>query len=228
MLRSRVLTYPAGLDLTYRGVTAAIRHKNLEFWEWLFTSFGTVGSPYTVEAQVGPQRFIFTAEPENIKAILATQFEDYGKGQPFHEDWKDFLGDSIFTTDGEQWHDSRSLIRPQFIKDRVSDLAIFEKHVNVLLGLMGGKGQEIDVSALFFRCAFSRDYQVGPTLIQCLDQIHIGRSNRLPTRNERRQPPQFSSRVRRGLCRSATGAKHHRPSRVSRPAVLRTRNCPSH
>ncbi len=147
---------PAGLDLTYRGVTAAIRHRNLEFWEWLFTSFGTAGSPYTVEAQVGPQRFIFTAEPENIKAILATQFDDYGKGRPFHEDWKDFLGDSIFTTDGEQWHASRSLIRPQFIRDRVSDLAIFEKHVNVLLGLMGGRGQEVDVSALFFRFAFSR------------------------------------------------------------------------
>lgn len=152
-----VLTSPAGLDLTYRGVAAAIRHKNLEFWEWLFTSFGTAASPYTVEAQVGPQRFIFTAEPENIKAILATQFEDYGKGQPFHEDWKDFLGDSIFTTDGEQWHASRALIRPQFIKDRVSDLAIFEEHVQVLLGLMGGRGQEIDVSALFFRCVFSRD-----------------------------------------------------------------------
>lgn len=142
-----------GLDLIYRGVTAAVHNRSLQFWEYLFSTFGLPGSPYTVEAQVGPHRFIFTADPENIKAILTTQFEDYGKGQRFHEEWKDFLGDSIFTTDGEQWHDSRSLIRPQFIKDRVSDLVTFEKHVNVLCGLMGGRGQEIDVSALFFRSA---------------------------------------------------------------------------
>ena len=152
-LYAAVLTYLLGLDLTYRGISSTIRHKNLEFWEYLFSNFGTAASPYTVEAQIVSERFIFTAEPENIKAILATQFEDYGKGKPFHDIWKDFLGDSIFTTDGEQWHDSRALIRPQFIKDRVSDLVIFEKHVNVLLGLMGGKGEEIDVSALFFRYA---------------------------------------------------------------------------
>jgi hypothetical protein len=29
-----------------------------------------------------------TVEPENIKAILATQLNDYGKGLEFHENWK--------------------------------------------------------------------------------------------------------------------------------------------
>lgn len=104
-----------------------------------------------MELTLASQRFIFTADPENIKAILATQFQDYGKGKPFHEDWKDFLGDSIFTTDGEEWHSSRNLIRPQFVKTRVSDLEIFEKHVSKLITLMRGQGQEVDVSALFYR-----------------------------------------------------------------------------
>ena len=94
---------------------------------------------------------MFTADPENIKAILTTQFSDYGKGKPFHDDWKDFLGDSIFTTDGEQWHTNRQLIRPQFVRDRVSDLHIFEKHAQKLMNLMGGKGEEIDINVLFFR-----------------------------------------------------------------------------
>jgi hypothetical protein len=35
------------------------------------------------------------------------------------------------------------LIRPQFIKDRVSDLAIFEKHVQILIGLIPKDGQEV-------------------------------------------------------------------------------------
>jgi hypothetical protein len=79
------------------------------------------------------------------------------------------LGDSIFTTDLDQWHNSRQLIRPQFIKDRVSDLEIFEKHVKVLLRAMAvgdgfinmrgvdgglgdgkGRGREVDDANLFF------------------------------------------------------------------------------
>ena len=29
-----------------------------------------------------------TVDPENIKAILATQFTEFGKGHDFHEAWK--------------------------------------------------------------------------------------------------------------------------------------------
>jgi len=29
-----------------------------------------------------------TVDPENIKALLATQFNDFGKGHDFHEAWK--------------------------------------------------------------------------------------------------------------------------------------------
>ena len=94
---------------------------------------------------------VFTAHPENIKAVLATQFVDYGKGEPFHKDWKDFLGDGIFTTDGQQWSESRSLLRPLFIKTRVRDFDIFEKHTAKLMGMVGGKGEEVDVSDLFYR-----------------------------------------------------------------------------
>ena len=128
-----------------------MQHKNYEFWQYLFSMYGNPASLYTVEEKIATQRFVFTADPELIKALLTTQFADYGKGKPFHEDWKDFLGDGIFTTDGEQWHKSRQLIRPQFIRDRVSDLEIFEKHVGKLLNLMGGRGQEIDLMSLFFR-----------------------------------------------------------------------------
>jgi len=112
-----------------------------------------------MEASPAGRRVIFTADPENIKAILATQFTSYGKGEPFHQEWKDFLGDSIFVTDLDQWHASRQLIRPQFIKDRVSDLDVFEKHMQVLLKqiLISGRTWDgktngpIDVSNLFFR-----------------------------------------------------------------------------
>lgn len=146
-----------GIDLLVRAVQGTLRHKDVKVWERWFTT--SKGFNYTAEARPVGRRIIFTADPENIKAILATQFTDYGKGEPFHREWKDFLGDSIFTTDLDQWHDSRQLIRPQFIKDRVSDLGIFEEHVQILIKEMvkqgttwdGKQGQPFDVSELLFR-----------------------------------------------------------------------------
>lgn len=114
--------------------------------------FNYAGS-HTVEGRVAGRRIVFTADYENIKAILATQFSDYGKGEPFHREWRPFLGDSIFTTDGALWHDSRQLIRPQFIKDRVSDLHVFEKHMQILFraiangGALDGENQPVDIEA---------------------------------------------------------------------------------
>ncbi len=138
-------------------------HKNLEQWRWIFEQLGD----WTGEVWVMNKRIVFTADPENIKAILATQFSDFGKGENFHEEWKEFLGDSIFTTDGQLWHDSRQLIRPQFIRDRLSDLDCFEHHMTTLfkaianggaldgehqvVDLEKGNGRPLDISDLLFR-----------------------------------------------------------------------------
>lgn len=154
---------PFGLDLARKTVRATMEHKNLEIWRTLFD----MCKSWTVETRIVQRRIIFTADPENIKALLATQFGDYGKGKPFHEEWEPFLGDSIFATDGDIWHYSRQLIRPQFTKDRVSDLHCFENHIQTLFkcmangGALDGEDQEVnmanvngrvmDISDLFFR-----------------------------------------------------------------------------
>jgi cytochrome P450 len=108
---------------------------------------------YTCELHLlAAERVIFTADPENIKAILTTQFQDYGKGEQFHREWKDFLGDSIFTTDKQQWHDSRSLIRPMFQRERVSDLEVVETHLKKVIKLIGpGDGRMVQLDKIFFR-----------------------------------------------------------------------------
>ncbi|OHE99548.1 cytochrome P450 [Colletotrichum orchidophilum] len=155
--------FPGGIDFIFKAVRGTMTHKNVEFWEDMLSKV----KGWTGEKRIMGMRIIFTADPENIKAILATQFSDYGKGEPFHQEWKEFLGDSIFTTDGDQWHASRQLIRPQFIKDRVSDLHCFESHIQTLFkaiangGALDGEdqvvsmdavdGKVMDVSDLFFR-----------------------------------------------------------------------------
>ncbi|CAG9939299.1 unnamed protein product [Clonostachys rosea f. rosea IK726] len=161
----RVPSYlPFGLDVLYVAVIETMKSRNLEHWrDGFFLKYNV----WTVEARVLDKRVVFTADPENIKAILATQFHDFGKGEPFHKEWSDFLGDSIFTTDGEQWHASRQLIRPQFTRDRVSDLHCFESHMKILFRAIdncgplsshdqevkpgSGNGRVFDISDLFFR-----------------------------------------------------------------------------
>ncbi|TVY40719.1 Cytochrome P450, partial [Lachnellula occidentalis] len=149
--------FPFDVEIIFRAVYATTHYKDLECWTRWFTT--PKGMNYTFEASPFGRRMVLTAEPENIKAILASQFTSYGKGEPFHREWKAFLGDSIFTTDQDQWHNSRQLLRPQFIKDRVSDLDVFEEHVQVLMEHMtkagrhwdGRPGKEFDLSNLFFR-----------------------------------------------------------------------------
>ena len=121
------------------------------------TTGGIAKLSYTCELHLlAAERVIFTADVENIKAILTTQFQDYGKGEQFHREWKDFLGNSIFTTDRQQWHDSRNLIRPMFQRERVADLELVERHVRKVINLMGpGDGRRINLAKILFR--FSLD-----------------------------------------------------------------------
>lgn len=86
---------PLQLDLAYDIIKAAIDDKIYEFWLNTFQKHSRNGC-YTIESGIG-ERVIMTADPENIKAILATQFKDYGKGEQFHKDFEDFLGDGKLT-----------------------------------------------------------------------------------------------------------------------------------
>ncbi|KAK7516144.1 putative cytochrome 52A4 [Phyllosticta citriasiana] len=142
---------PWGLDLVYTTLKAVWNNQAYEMWHNIFYTYGNPTNPYTVEFRLGGMRMIFTADPENIKAILAAQFQDYGKGERFNREWHDFLGDSIFTTDGDEWYQGRQMLRPLFLKDRISDLEVHEKHVQILLEHLGGDGQTVDIMDLLFR-----------------------------------------------------------------------------
>ncbi|ROV97644.1 hypothetical protein VSDG_04644 [Cytospora chrysosperma] len=168
--RSVPARLPWALDIIYCTVQATINHKNLEKWYDYFRESGTDmdgNGMFTAELRALNRRTVFTADPENIKAILATQFQDFGKGEIFHNEWREFLGDSIFVTDGHMWHTSRQLLRPQFIKDRISHLHCFETHLETFFkamangGALDGEDQQvnmdavngrvIEISDLFFR-----------------------------------------------------------------------------
>lgn len=135
-------------------IRAARAHRRNEFLEHFNGFFEGVppGHPDCVEVQVRPrERYILTRDPEHIKTVLTGKFASFGKGPQFHALWRPFLGDSIFTTDGQLWHDSRGLIRPMFVKDRVSDLATFERGVSALMAQLPPPGETVDIMDLLYR-----------------------------------------------------------------------------
>jgi cytochrome P450 len=135
----------------YKIGMAQAQNRFLAYFNSMY-DHATPECPNLVEFNVtGTRRFFFTREPEHIKTILTSKFSDYGKGPEFHRVWGPFLGDSIFTTDLQQWQESRTLIRPMFIKNRVSDLEIFEGWTSVMMERLPKSGQTFDIMDYFYR-----------------------------------------------------------------------------
>ena len=65
------------------------------------------------------QYFVTTVEPENIKAILTTQFTHFGLGQRV-KSFGPLIGRGIFTTDGQEWERSRVRFLVVFLPGRRS------------------------------------------------------------------------------------------------------------
>lgn len=150
-------------------VDAAVKqgqNRLLVFYENLYRS-ATPACPNCVEFSVtGQVRYILTREPEHVKAVLAAQFAAFGKGRRFHETWSPFLGDSIFTTDGQLWSDSRGLIRPMFVKEKVRDIEIFERWAQTLMSKIPTSGETVNVMDLFYRMTLdvTTDFLLGTSV----------------------------------------------------------------
>ncbi|EER32695.1 cytochrome P450 52A7 [Candida tropicalis MYA-3404] len=94
---------------------------------------------------------IFTRDPENIKALLATQFNDFSLGGRI-KFFKPLLGYGIFTLDGEGWKHSRAMLRPQFAREQVAHVTSLEPHFQLLKKhILKNKGGFFDIQELFFR-----------------------------------------------------------------------------
>ncbi|TKA72875.1 hypothetical protein B0A55_06648 [Friedmanniomyces simplex] len=97
----------------------------------------------------------FTSDPKNIQHMLAHQFADYDLGPARRGNMIRTLGDGIFVQDGAAWEHSRALLRPNFVREQISDLDMEERHVQNLIRVLpvqsDGWTAETDIQTLFFR-----------------------------------------------------------------------------
>lgn len=94
---------------------------------------------------------IMTKNPENLKAMMATSFKDFNLPDNRRASFIPLLGRGIFTSDGAAWHQSRELLRPNFVRAQVADLETFEVHVSHLIEAIPRDGSTVDLQELFFR-----------------------------------------------------------------------------
>ncbi|EEP75550.1 hypothetical protein UREG_00396 [Uncinocarpus reesii 1704] len=116
----------------------------------------------TYKANLFGRPFIDTRDPENIKAILSTQFEQFSLGESRLDAFHPMLGDGIFThvygggPKGEPWRHSRAMLRPQFAKQQIQDLENLEGFVQTLISRIPGN-ETCDLQELFFRLSMDTE-----------------------------------------------------------------------
>lgn len=141
----------------YLGFTVGyvlLQHKkNGTLVDYLVERFNMTKHPMvqTIESKAFGKTTFATRDPENIKAILATQFNDFCLGTR-HAQFAPLLGDGIFTLDGAGWKHSRTMLRPQFAREQVSHVQALESHIqNLKLQIAKHKGQKFDIQDYFYR-----------------------------------------------------------------------------
>ncbi|KAK4984771.1 hypothetical protein LTR50_006393 [Elasticomyces elasticus] len=128
-------------------------HTLLPFTDQLYSTLG----PTFI---TGLQRTgIFTNEPDNIKAALATRFDDYAVAPIRQQAVKHLLGEGIFTTDGRFWAHSRAMLRPNFAREQVAELTQLEAHMRAFLALVPNDGATVDLQDLFHRYSLDASTQ---------------------------------------------------------------------
>uniref|UniRef100_A0A0W0GF85 Cytochrome p450 n=1 Tax=Moniliophthora roreri TaxID=221103 RepID=A0A0W0GF85_MONRR len=138
----RLPSYTSGI------INSKLPHVGDAFLEW-HQQYGNI---YT--ANIFSEIRIFTMEPTHVKAILATQFNDFEKGPFQYQQWHTLLGSGVFNSDGETWKFHRAMTRPFFNKDRVTDYDIFDRHAVRVISRMKSRleeNQAVDVQDAFGR-----------------------------------------------------------------------------
>jgi cytochrome P450 len=93
---------------------------------------------------------ISTIEPEIVKTILSTKFQDFHLGHRRREVLLPIFGHGIFSNDGPAWERSRAMVRPNFVRAQVADLDMFEAHMGHLIDAIPRDGSTVDLQPLFF------------------------------------------------------------------------------
>lgn len=109
--------------------------------------------------------FVVISTPELCEHVLKTNFDNYEKGEVFHQNFHDFLGDGIFNVDGQKWKMQRRRSSHMFSVNSFKNhmLECFVKHGEVLLSVLKDvpEGGVIDMNSVFMRYTLDSIGEIG-------------------------------------------------------------------
>lgn len=118
---------PLGILGLFQLFEAVYRHSAPEFLTSWINSLGE--DIHTCRYNILGDDFIFTRDPENFKAMFASQVDEYDHSDSRMGAIEPLIGTGLVNNRGEQWKRSRLLLRPQFSRDIISDLEVLEQHL---------------------------------------------------------------------------------------------------
>lgn len=135
-----------GLDAMYRTLQAHKSKSLLSSKRLNYDEFGLTHS-----SRLATSSTILTIEPENIKAVMLTNFKDFAVGTPRRRSFNPVVSNSVLVADGVEWEHSRAFLKPSFSRSQVGDLETLEVHVKHLIDAIPPDGSTMDFAELFFR-----------------------------------------------------------------------------
>lgn len=121
--------WPLGIDTVRRTLRADREQRTPDYMMERMVAMGR----YTWGVSLLGSSNLITADPRNIQAILATQFDDFIMGAARRTNLKTALGRSIFAVDGAAWHTARNSMRPIFARENLSKLELLEEHFQTMV-----------------------------------------------------------------------------------------------
>lgn len=142
-----------GLDMVISQVKALKQDRYLDRLANLHA-----GMPKTFSIKYMGMKWIYSSEPDILKAVYATHKDHFGV-EPIRRHTKGsmpFADKGVNTTDGEDWAHSRVLIKPFFERDVYTNTDRIEAHANRLLTLLPKDGESFDIQPLIQRWVSER------------------------------------------------------------------------
>jgi cytochrome P450 len=133
-----------GLDLFIRNARMIADNRFLPDLQDRYSQFGrTFGSLSFGNASIA------SVEPENLRTIWVTKFEDWGV-QPLRlPALIPFVGRGFISMDGPEWERSMALLKPSFRRSNIANLEPFEQCFQQFLGQLPKDGSTVDLQPHF-------------------------------------------------------------------------------
>ncbi len=105
---------------------------------------------------IGSPRYFIVTSPACVEHVLKKNFDNFPKGDHFHNIMEDLFGDGIFAIDGEKWEAQRKTALHMFSarEFRENIVNVFNRHGSELLEILGSaadSGKSVDLHELFHR-----------------------------------------------------------------------------